>query len=80
MKKGRDRAEKLLNPAVHVTAARWQCLLSMNTHGGAAARDGERSVPSQRRKTKESTAEFRRSLGEQISYTVGHLVHFLAIA
>jgi len=37
-------------------------------------------VPSQRRKTKESTAEFRRSLGEQISYTVGHLVHFLAIA
>jgi hypothetical protein len=30
--------------------------------------------------TKESTSEFRRSLGEQISYTVGHIVHFLAIA
>jgi len=31
-------------------------------------------------KTKESFAEFRRGLGEQISYTVGHIVHFLARA
>jgi len=31
-------------------------------------------------KTKESISEFRRGLGEQIRYTVGHIVHFLAIA
>ena len=31
-------------------------------------------------KTKESISEFRRSLEEQIRYTVGHIVHFLDIA
>ena len=66
-------------------AERWACRRRQPASARAsrplpAAPDAQRSVSSQRGNTKESTSEFRRSLGEQIKYTVGRMVHFLEIA